>query len=252
MSDHGNLSQTDESMCRGNSYLAIAIVAIALLTLGLSLVWSRARTVIEGQQLSSCIGQTSEIAYMIEEYRQRHGSYPPAVQYDKDGEPMHSWRMLILQSTSGYSDYDLNEKWNSPKNRKFFDRMPACYKCITDKKSPPNHTSYLAITGPGTIFPNDHAVRSEDITDDPTTTIVIAETTNSGVHWMEPIDFDIRKMSFKVNDYSRPSIRSHHEDGARAVFVGNIVTGWISPDTPESTVKAMTTISGGEVIELKR
>ena len=61
---------------------------------------------------------------------------------------------------------------------------------------------------------------------------------------MEPKDLEVETMSFRVNDESRPSIRSHHEKGA-AVIYGDLDHGWLDLVASPDQVKNMVMITKG-------
>ena len=69
---------------------------------------------------------------------------------------------------------------------------------------------------PRTLFPSHGRTRRlADVRDDPTSTLMIVESVNTSIHWMEPRDLEWDRMSFSVNDRSRPSISSEHRVGAQ-------------------------------------
>lgn len=202
-----------------------------------------------------CKCAINELSFMLRGYHNRHGHFPPAYLADENGKPMHSWRVLILYDDLLNNDfiksYDFNEPWDGPNNRKLADPIPHCYACPLDEKRRPHDTSYLMLTGPGTFCQNDETRSLKDCVDNSETTAIVVEMAESGVHWMEPRDLDIREMSFKVNDYSKPSIRGNLEFEPCIVIAG----GWIAtvaPKTPEATIKALTTIAGGEKVKQDR
>ncbi len=50
-------------------------------------------------------------------YQDEHGRLPPAVVYDNDGEPLYSWRVLILPNLEQRElsqEFHLDEPWDSP------------------------------------------------------------------------------------------------------------------------------------------
>jgi len=44
----------------------------------------------------TCTGNLKQIAAALQAYHQANGCFPPAYIADKNGKPMHSWRVLIL------------------------------------------------------------------------------------------------------------------------------------------------------------
>ncbi len=70
---------------------------------------------------SICENNLRQIALALQNYHQANGCFPPAYVADKNGKPMHSWRVLILPYV-GFDDlykaYDFTEPWDGPNNKK--------------------------------------------------------------------------------------------------------------------------------------
>ncbi len=120
------------------------------------------------------------------------------------------------------------------------------YHCRSDRDSDWLHTSFVAVVGPRTVFPGATSRRIKDITDGTTNTILIAEMSESGIHWMEPRDLDFNEMSFQVNDPSGKSIRSKHRGIAHAALADGSVRA-ISEDIDPEVLKTLLTIADGEI-----
>ena len=84
---------------------------------------------------------------------------------------------------------------------------------------------------------------------------MVVESANSAINWMEPRDLEWDRMSFRLNDPSRPSISSNHDSGSypgpHVVATGYsaciLMTKWFSSGgsmTPE-TVKSLLMIDDG-------
>jgi Protein of unknown function (DUF1559) len=188
----------------------------------------------------ACIGYISNLSYLLRAYYAKHKHWPPAYIADKNGRPMHSWRVLILEDSAGpwFDAYNFSEPWDGPRNRKLAHNMPPIFACPSDPPAKAlSQTSYVAITGPGTAF-HDGQTGSADIPGDPGRTILIAEVAHSGINWLEPRDLDVNAMSFAINDPSRTSISSEHaEVGPIVAFVNGKTqrvarTGSVRPLTP--------------------
>lgn len=96
------------------------------------------------------------------------------------------------------------------------------FNCTTrfpDEASP--LTSYLAVVGPETVWPESGGVRPQDLTSGLRTPLMVVEVGNSDVHWMEPRDLHVRQMAPTINPTSGQGISSPHylEKGAHAVMV---------------------------------
>jgi hypothetical protein len=206
---------------------------------------------------SACAGHLSQIALGLHSYHEVYGRFPPAYLADARGRPEHSWRVLILpyiEQQAIYNRYNFQEPWDGPHNRELAPLMPVPYAC-------PNHrgdaggrryqgnvwTSYLAVTGPGTVFPGAGTVSLVDVSDRRGATIMVAEVADADVHWMEPRDLDVATMSFKIGGPPPPSVSSLDAGGPHAVTVDGSVRQ-LSPTTAPRELKALTTIAGGEEV----
>ena len=148
---------------------------------------------------------------------------PPAYVADASGRPMHSWRVLILPFMEGddhqfqslYDRYDFAEPWDGPHNIRLLEEHAARLRLPEPDPPCTAVTSYVAITGPGTMFPgtlrstsrgrHGRAVRHADGRRDRTST----------VPWTAPLDLDVRTMSIDINDPGVRAISSRHP-GRRA------------------------------------
>ena len=166
-----------------------------------------------------------------------HGRLPPTTYVTTSGEPLYSWRMKFMLNVEGIGDgANYDKPWTSPENHQFADAGAHAFS-----DSPTHDAKILAVIGEGAAL---NARESRLLRDVPPHTIVLVEVANSGVHWMEPKDLEVETMSFRVNDESRPSIRSHHEKGA-AVIYGDLDHGWLDLVASPDQVKNMVMITKG-------
>jgi hypothetical protein len=193
------------------------------------------------------------IATAMLNYEADHGCLPPAYLADKDGQPMHSWRVLLLPYLGYdhiYEQYDLGQRWDCPQNMLLLASMPAEYACPADADAgPAGETSYMVITGPNTPFPGADSVRRAEVLDGMENTILLAQTRVSGVCWLEPKDLDAKRMQFQINGRDGVEVGSHLEGGA-FVATGDGLVHFLAEDTPAELLRSMTTINGGEVVFL--
>lgn len=112
---------------------------------------------------------------------------------DSTGRPLLSWRVHILpfiEQSDLYKQFHLNEPWNSPHNQALVARMPDVYKSPASK-APPGRTTYLAVSGPGTVFENGGGKSFHNITDGMSSTVVVVDVSDSrAVEWTRPDDFE--------------------------------------------------------------
>ena len=100
----------------------LALIAIMLPSVGSRPAPKRGR----------CANNLKAIGVAMHDYHDVYGCCPPAYTTDKNGRPMHSWRVLLLPFLGRedlYEKYDLNEPWDSPKNIDVFRHMPDVFSC---------------------------------------------------------------------------------------------------------------------------
>jgi hypothetical protein len=209
---------------------------------------------------SSCQNNLRQIGIALQNYHDTYKSFPPAYIADASGRPMHSWRVLLLpflEQQNLYDQYRFDEPWDGPNNRLLAAEIPYIFRCPSEANSFETETSYLAVVGPETIWPGDKAVSFDKIRDGTSNTLIVVESHDSGIHWMEPRDLHTLQMPMAVNPLHGQGICSCHgakkgtDRGDCAQFVradGSV--GLLENDTPPATVRALLSIDGGEQIEL--
>lgn len=168
----------------------------------------------ECANIMQCLGRA------LQNYHAAYGRFPPAVTNGPDGTPWHSWRVQILpflEEDSLFRAYDFGEPWDGPSNSTLCPEAPIFFRCVA-RSGPASDTSYVAVTGPGTMWPDGRGTSLSEIEDEPADTIMIVEVANSGIHWMEPRDLRIDEMDWLVNGERGNSISSEHAVGAFVVF----------------------------------
>jgi hypothetical protein len=205
---------------------------------------------------SNCVNNIKQIGLGLHNYYDQHGHFPPAYIADKHGRPMHSWRVLILPNMEYdelYKKYSMDEPWDGPNNRKLWNEKVPEYECPEQPDRGKNATSYLAVTGSGTMWQGENSTRIEDIRDGTANTIMIVESDNSGIHWMEPRDLDISTMPMSVNSPNSPGISSLHRAvnwqrqrlGANAGMADGSVR-LLPTNISAEILKSLLTVNGGE------
>ncbi len=183
-----------------------------------------------------------EIALAFHNYHDTYLCFPPAYIPDEDGKPMHSWRVLVLQFVDDpetqqiYKQYDFTEPWNSPGNLAVANQLPWIYRDPFRRDSNPT-TSYMVLTGPGTIFEGSKAAHLRDIVDGTINTLLAVEVINSKATWTEPKDLDYSEMPLSINaSQNGDCISSDRTDGAAVAFADGSVH--ILPnDLPTNTLR---------------
>lgn len=206
------------SRFRAWSSTTLAIVLLSFLGWWFADSVLRAR---EAARASQCRGHLKGLAVALHSYADTYGSFPPPYIADENGRPLHSWRVLLLpfiDQQKLYEQYRFDEPWDGPNNRKLHAATIALYNCPT-RFSPGEEspiTSYLAVVGPGTMWPETGLVRLEDVAGSADSTLMVVEVENSDVHWMEPRDLHVQQMAPTVNSKAGQGISSPHYDGEGA------------------------------------
>jgi hypothetical protein len=155
------------------------------------------------------------IAMALHNYHDTHGAFPPAFVPDQDGRPMHSWRVLILpylEEKARYDQYDFQQPWDAPDNRRLLTPVPSVYQCPADLavgRGRGSWTSYVAIVGERTAWPGSKSRKFADFTDGTSNTIWLVEDQSHQIPWMEPRDLTLDQAIALLSSTDRQSASAH-------------------------------------------
>lgn len=190
-----------------------------------------------------------QIGVAMHNYHEVHGCFPPAITYDEQGRPMHSWRVLLLPYLDGtealYDQYDFDQPWDSVENQPLLGQIPSTYQA-TPPNADPTTTGYVVIVGRETMFPPDGVTRVRDVTDGLSNTILTVEQTNSGIPWTEPRDLDFDSMDLVIGDSSANGPRGSISGKAHLGMADGSVLRLSDHDVTAESLKSMITPAGGE------
>lgn len=178
-----------DAISRRVNYWFRAISATALI-LVISAVVSVIRHSIQEARWARCHSNLAQIGLALQNYEDVYGSLPPAYLTNRAGTPLLSWRVLILpylERDDLYGRIRLDEPWNSPHNISLAPLMPDIYRCPADRNAGVGETSYVAVTGPETLWPGATSTRILALRNS-SETILLVEGANSRISWMEPRD----------------------------------------------------------------
>ncbi len=168
-------------------------VAIAFFLYALSI--PATRNAREPARRTQCRNNLKQIGLALHNYKDEHGSFPPAYTVDANGKPLHSWRTLILpylDQAPLYKRIDFSKPWDDPVNAAVFESASiVVYQCPSITL-PKNHTTYLAVTASGGVFHPSTTPRLFSKITDPhdETMMVIDGNVPRAVPWMAPQDID--------------------------------------------------------------
>lgn len=221
----------------------LALIALVLLAAAIC------RPALRERNRANCAGlHMAQILFACAEYRATNGSLPPALVSDKDGRPMHSWRVLILPYlgyANLYDRYHFDEPWDGPHNRLLAQEMPHEYRCPACAGRSDVTTNYLAVVGPTTPWPGGRAVRNQEIEGNEATTVLFVEVADSDINWMSPCDMAFEHAIMGVNVDRCAGISSHHPGGANVGFIDGFIN-FLHDDVVSEDLRRMLTLGGGK------
>lgn len=228
----------------------VVVVLAACAMYGLVQYGGRTLTSIQlNRQKRADATNLEKIAQALNAYAADYGVYPPPVVNDSRGQPMHSWRVLILPYL-GYNDlynrYDFSRSWDE--NLDQVNSVPQEYRLARDRGFI-GQSGYYLVIGPGTLFPTaTQSLGPRDLVDDPSKTILVVEgegPPGSTKSWLEPSDLDVRNMQFAVGGNAGIEIGGAYEEGAMVATVDER-SHFLQRSVPPVTVRALLSPAGGE------
>jgi uncharacterized protein (TIGR03067 family) len=131
-----------------------------------------------------------QIGIAMHNYHDAHNALPLHAIYGKDGKtPLLSWRVAILPYIDNgalYKEFKLDERWDSPHNKKLIPKMPKLYE-VGIGKAGEGQTYYQVFMGSGTVFDGTKKVMFKDIARGTDQTALAVEATEP-VIWTKPAD----------------------------------------------------------------
>ncbi len=186
-----------------------------------------------------CIGLAmSNFAYA-------HECLPPAVGHGSTGfasasKPPVSWRVLLLpyiEEQDLYEQYDFDEPWDGPNNRKLLNKIPPLYRS-PGAAGDPTHATVFVITGPETVFPKGDKVTFESIGDSASNTALAVEAIRP-VPWTKPEDIEY-DLTFRSS-----SLGGVYPNGFHVLFCDGFVD-FVEDTVDDNRIRAMFTKHGDE------
>jgi Protein of unknown function (DUF1559) len=183
------------------------------------------------------------MAVAIHSYQETHGTLPPHAVYGKDGQPLLSWRVLILpfiEQEKLYKKFRLDESWDSPHNIALLSEMPRIYGRYDDRTTAEPHTTfYQVFVGRGVAFEGVKGMKlAEDFPDGTSNTILIVEA-GEAVPWTKPEDLPYER------DRPLPTLGGLFKETIRAALADGSIHSF-TRDTSEKTIRAAITRNGGD------
>jgi type II secretory pathway pseudopilin PulG len=222
------------------------LIVIAIVGIVIALLLPMSRSSREAARRNSCMNNLKQVAIALHNYKEEHGTLPPAYTVDEQGNRLHSWRTLILpqlEQAALYKTIDLTKPWDDPANIKARETVVEVYQCPSSAASE-NLTNYLAVVSPNCAFAGSEARKLSDVTDGLEHTIGVVEVrADRAVPWMSPHDVGPDAVIELLNnkEFNHPGIMT------TAFLDGHTTT--VYEDIDPAILRGMLTIAGGEEIE---
>jgi hypothetical protein len=218
----------------------ITVGAVLTLLLMPALLLPAIQAAREAARRNASMNNMKQIVVALQNYHDTHKALPAAK--NERGSQL-SWRVHILPyvyEDALYSEFHLDEPWDSEHNKKLIARMPHVYES-PNGVFPDGETNYLAVTGPGTAFGDGTTGPAlSDFTDGTSNTIMFVEADQS-VIWTKPDDYQ-----FDPNN-PRQGLGGLRPLGFLATFA-DAHTDFIQNDIDPNVLKALMTREGREVL----
>ncbi len=225
--------------------LVEALVVVAILAVLVLFLLPNVRRSGESARRSQCKSNLKQICIALHNYHDAYGVFPPANTADANGQPLHSWRTLILpflDQQQLFDSIDLSKPWNDPANAEAYSTHVAIYACPS-ASIPADHTTCLALVGPQCALQSDQPRRITDIEDGTANTIMVVDVAEANaVHWMYPTD-SANQFFLNFTDDTELS----HARGVHVAFADGAVR-FLSGQVTTETRRALTTVAGRDDI----
>jgi hypothetical protein len=207
---------------------------------------------LESSRETWCQNLLRQCVLTLGNYEAAHHRYPPA----RIGG--RSWHVAVFPYfCAPVPNYRFEEAWDSPHNwQKVSSVKQDWFRCPQMQSDEP-FTTYLAVVDERTIWPPDRQLRSDEITDDPSTTLAILEAPDHETYWAKPEDLSFDEaVTLLTTRPSDAAIVHSQRDGvfSRPVPVINVAfadtkTRSLRLPLKRETAVALLTRAGGEAID---
>jgi hypothetical protein len=185
---------------------------------------------------------------------------PAAVCDRKTGRPLLSWRVALLPHVGEgalYKQFDLNEPWDGPNNKKLLEEMPDFYATPGGERGAVTHYRGFMAAPDGKVRTAWATIRAEEaplgfwggrfweetVSDGTSNTIAVVEAAEA-VPWTMPgeLAYDPKTPLPKLGGIFRDGFHAGLLDGSVQFFDARI---------DEATLRKLITSNGGEPVDLK-
>ena len=210
----------------------------------------------EEMRCADCAAALEYIGGNLSRYFKQHGKYP-LTQHDSGthGPPV-SWRVAIQESWASrfLSRYRQGEPWNSAHNLALVDDtiVAGIFACPSDHHARSAHAaSYLAVTGPGTVWSEVDSGHLKDPEKEARDKILVIEVPEGGVPWTQPKDLSVEDV-VKLFKATPGLTTTRHARGLHYLTAGRDVESFGNLDGVGALLQRLKVIQLGKPKELSR
>ncbi|MDR0521174.1 MAG: DUF1559 domain-containing protein [Planctomycetaceae bacterium] len=197
----------------------------------------------EASRRMQCGNNLKMILIALHNYHDVQNGLPPLYTVDKNGKPLHSWRVLLLPYLEQLELYDkirLDEPWDSAHNKQFHNAKVPYYRCPDYAGGKDGDCHYSAIAGEAFVPAKKGSNPVHDfsvITDGLSNTLAVVEV-KEPFCWMDPTaDISLEELQQGINN-AKGKAGSSHQGGMNAArFDGSVL--FLPQDTPKEILKAL-------------
>jgi len=219
------------------------VIVLAIMAMIIAILLPAVRRGHGPARRTQCRNNLKQIGLALHNYHDVYDALPPAYTMDANGNPLHSWRTLILpyiEHVNVYNMIDLSKPWDDPVNAAAYATTILAYTCPSATPLPPGHTTYLALAGEDRCFHQTESRQLSEFTNTSETLMAIEVSPEDAVHWMAPQDADGK--FFLTFDESTELV---HTNGLQALRADGSVT-LVSSDTPSRERRDLLSVAKGE------
>lgn len=200
---------------------------------------------------ASSLNNLKQIALALHNYHDQNQSFPPAVVTDAQGQPLYSWRVLLLpylEQAHLYDQFDKSKAWDDPANIAISRQMISTFRSPHDAGLAPDGTNYFVVIGATTAFPADKPISLATILDGTSNTIAVVELQGIAGSWAAPIDPKIESLAMSIGP-AAGQLNSPNPRGLNVVFCDGFARQ-LPNTTPPATLQLMFSRNDGMPFEM--
>lgn len=232
--------------------VALVVVAVVLIAGSGYVLWPTLEGMKARRDKVASLNNLQRIAAALNAYALEYGSYPPPVVFDTAGQPLYSWRVLILEQLGELqlsAEFRKDLSWDAPENVSLLTRCPKVYVSPTELSAGTGaEASYALITGRGTLFPETGPLGFSDVVDGREQTLLVVECCQANAEWSRPWDIDIAKLNTRIGARGAHSIGGNHAGGAVVAFADE-TPGWLPAELSPALLHGLISPAGGESLD---